>query len=1117
MAMLQFRASFGIGIGRVPNHAKVSIREFSSMVTRTRSNGFRKSALSLAVAAALATATPVFAQTLSSGITGQVTDSGGAPVAGAEVTITHVESGTTSKSTTDAGGRYSARGLRVGGPYTITITAPAGTKTEEDVFLELNTVDTIDAQLGAAEVELEEAQVSAVRVGREVFSKNNKGLGTNISGRSLDTAVTGNRSLDEIARLDPRINITDQGDAVISVAGQNGRYNSITVDGLSQTDPFGLNANGLAYTGAPVAMSTVAAYNIAATDFDTSSDSVGASINAITKSGTNEFHGSVYYLFKDADSMVGKRNGQKYGGFGTDKTWGATLGGPILKDDLFFFVSYEDQTVSKLAGVSTDAVATGRVSLDDVNQVIAIAEDLGLQPGSYGGAGASLGDKRYLAKLDWNIAPGQRASVAYQRTEENRATPYSSYARDNSVILSSNWYNVASTTDNYSAQVYSDWTDNFSTEFKVGYQKYDNTNGATIDQPEVLVELTGPNCAPNCTVYLGEDQFRHENWIKSKRINATLTGTYTAGPHVIKGGIDYLTNEIGDLFGRVLHGTYTFRGLANFASGTYSTFDKTIIPNGLTGSDVAGTWEYRQYTPFLQDTWQVNDNLSLVYGVRVVIPGADHAPPEQPVWEQNYGYPNNSTLGGSNKVIEPRLAFNYSFDTERRMQLRGGIGLFQSNPPYGWLTNPYLNNGVVGLRNYRSTNPVAQPFSPDPFNQPGLQSSDVIAGACTAAANCQIDVIDPDLKLPTAWKASLGFDTALPWWNLIGTVEYQYLRNKNAIAYVLPNIGTPKGTLPDGRQSLWVTYPNASTTQIGNGTNNGTVPEIYYRSSLLTNTDKGLSHALTVSLAKPVDRFGISGNLSFTYVHATEVNPGTSAQAWSNYRNQAMTNPNEIIASPANNDIPASIKLTLNWDHAFFGNYKSTASLFYNGRSGLPYTWVFGNDVNGDSVSNSGAVGDPAYIPLVNDPIVSYGTATQAQIDAFNAFIDGDSYLSKHRGKIATRNAARQPWVDQLDLGLQQELPGFGSGHKSILRLDIYNFLNLLNNDWGHTDRVSNSFYGNRRLATVSDVVNGQYVYNLGAAGSIPWEQYSVYDASGTAPSRVISRWAALLTFKYEF
>jgi hypothetical protein len=274
--------------------------------------------------------------------------------------------------------------------------------------------------------------------------------------------------------------------------------------------------------------------------------------------------------------------------------------------------------------------------------------------------------------------------------------------------------------------------------------------------------------------------------------------------------------------------------------------------------------------------------------------------------------------------------------------------------------------------------------------------------------------------------------------------------------------------------------------------------------------------ALTLSLSKPLDH-GFSGSFSATFSHAKEVSTGSSSQAWSNYNYMARANPNEMFATTSAFDVPLSTKLSLNWDHAFFGDYRTTVSLFYNGHSGRPYSWVFGNDVNGDNLSNVGAGGDLAYIPLVNDPLVDYGTATQDQIDAFNAFIDNDPYLSKHRGEIAGRNRAREPWVNQLDLGLQQEFPGFMKGHKSIVRLDIYNFLNLLNSDWGVTNRVSSGFYENRRLVTVGGVQNGQYVYNLGAPGTVPWENYAVYDASGTNPSRVVSRWSVLMTLRYTF
>jgi hypothetical protein len=246
--------------------------------------------------------------------------------------------------------------------------------------------------------------------------------------------------------------------------------------------------------------------------------------------------------------------------------------------------------------------------------------------------------------------------------------------------------------------------------------------------------------------------------------------------------------------------------------------------------------------------------------------------------------------------------------------------------------------------------------------------------------------------------------------------------------------------------------------------------------------------------------------ISATFTHATDVNPGTSSQAWSNFNYNPRVNANEIVAANSRFNIPVSFKAALNWDHAFFGDNKTTASLFYNGHSGLPYSWIFGSDVNGDSL----AFDDLAYIPLKNDPLVSYGSASQAQIDAFNAYIDHNSYLSKHRGQIASRNASNSPWVNQLDLGLQQELPGFFGKDKFVVRMDIYNFLNLLNKKWGDVENAG--FFGTRNLVSSATTANGQYVYNL----SKPPQDYTLYD-SYTNPSRVVSRWQILFTLRYKF
>ena len=263
----------------------------------------RMSRLTLGLLAALAAA-PAFAQSTSSGLNGMVTDSSGQPVVGAEVVITHVESGTTSRATTDASGRYNARGLRVGGPYNITVTKTgAGTDTEEGVYLELNQVSTVNAQLESGDaVTLGSVTVSGTQL-LDTFNSDNKGVGTSVSGRQLEITPQANRSLDDIARLDPRIQVIDAGNGSISVAGVNNRFNNITVDGMSQGDPFGLNANGMPYTGTPISVDTIAAYDLKVSDYDVASDTVGATVNAVTKSGTNEFHGSVYYAIRDADWM----------------------------------------------------------------------------------------------------------------------------------------------------------------------------------------------------------------------------------------------------------------------------------------------------------------------------------------------------------------------------------------------------------------------------------------------------------------------------------------------------------------------------------------------------------------------------------------------------------------------------------------------------------------------------------------------------------------------------------------------------------------------------------------------------------------------------------------------
>ncbi|HET6806479.1 MAG TPA: carboxypeptidase regulatory-like domain-containing protein [Frateuria sp.] len=1088
----------------------------------------RAKALPFAIAALLAVGTaPAIAQNVtSSAVAGQVVDASGQPVANATVTIVHQPSGTTKVVTTDASGRYTAQGLRVGGPFDITASKSGLTQGEQDnVYLQLGQTSAVNLKMAAVEAQNLGAVTVTASALMNTFTPDNKGLSTNVSQRELAATPQGNRSIDDVARLDPRITVTDIGSGAISANGQNTRYNNISVDGVSQGDPFGLNANGMPYQGSPISPDTIAEYNISTANFDVVSDSVGAEINAVTKSGTNDFHGSAYYAYRNASHMVGDAGylehddpNYAYHGYGVDTTKGLTVGGPIIKDKLFFFASAEKQKTTSIGSSSNVAYdpslgdspsSASAVSPGDIERIRDIAiNQYGLVPGTVAGGNTNLTDDRYLAKLDWNITNNHRASFTYQRTKESY--PKVNGNGNTTVGLSSYWYTTKSLTENTVVHLFDDWTENFSTEAKVGLQQFTQDAGGPVDQPSIQVHADGFRSP---AVNLGEDQYRHYNNIQTKRWTAFLAGTYYAGDHTIKGGLAFEQDKIYNLFGRTEFGNYVFNSIEDFAAGNYDSYELYQPAGDLSVNDIAARWTYRQYSPFLQDTWQVNDNLSLQYGVRVDIPYSDHKPPYNAAATEAFGYPNNFAVGSSNRVVEPRLSFNYNFDSELMTQLRGGVGLFQTNPPTVWMTNPYQNNGltIVDYKyGYRANFGCdARPaFSPDPYNQNVDTSADcAIAGP--------VDTISKDFRLPTVWKATLAFDRELPWWGMVASAEYQHIQVRDGILYQATNLGTPSGVLPDGREQYW-TVPGAGPYDFGNHANNGANPAFSTASTLLTNTHKGKSDSLTLALKKPFsDSF--FGSASFTLSHATEVNPGGSSQAFSNYQYTPRVNVNTDDVGTSAYNIPRSLKLSLTWQHHFFGDYNTQVSALYVGHDGLPYSWVYSGDANGDGISYY----DLAYIPKTNDSLVGgyvdyYGNpVSDAVVQQFQDYISSNKYLNSHRGQIAGRNGDHLPWTNQLDMSFVQEVPGFFKGNKGELRLDVYNFLNLLNKDWGNVPYVQ---YQTRNLAGYAGVEDGKYVYQIGDKNGnfvVP-TQVGVYEA-GQNPTRVVSRWSAMVTLRYTF
>lgn len=1069
----------------------------------THPNRVRLSRLTLGLLAALATA-PAFAQSTSAGVGGVVTGADGQPVSGAEVTIVHVESGTVSRATTDASGRYTARGLRVGGPYTITVNkAGAGTETREDVYLQLNQVSTVNSSLNNDVTTLSSVEAVAV-LGSEVFSANKMGTGTNVTRESIEALPSANRNIQDYIRLDPRISQVSKADGAISAGGQNTRYNAVRIDGVSTNDPFGLESNNLPTERQPVSMDAIEEINIDLANYDvTISGGTGAVVNAVTKSGTNEFGGTVYYTIRDKDWVREDLRGVKFNGFDKEETYGATFGGPILKDRLFFFTNYEKYTRTA-PGTSLAETPYGRGQITDANiaEAQAIARDRwGFDAGALELPGNNKTEvEEYAFKLDWNINEDHRAALRYSKLDQNvlRFPLISS----SGVSLSTSWYALPKTFESTVAEVFSNWSDNFTTEFKASYRDYSAVRDTFSNLPQIRVAFGNQN------LFFGTEQNSHVNVVETKETSLFGAGTWYLGDHALKFGVDFQENDILNFFGRNLNGVYEFNSLAAFRAGTPARYIvRGPTAGGNIATDVPAEYTLRNTGLFLQDTWAINYNLNVTAGVRVDIPDFSEQRLFNSRIQQLYGLDNTNTVDDA--LVQPRFGFNYTFDSDRPTQLRGGVGLFGGAAPNVWLAGTYQNTGLNYIE-YTVTNP-GPIFTPN-VNPPFYPTSG-------AGARQNVDIAEPGLKLPSVWKANLAIDHELPWWGVVGSAELLLTDVNDAIFFERLDIAAPTAVGPDGRLIYWnADGRNPANGRISGGQNFGITdgqnravaranrPSDIGDVLLMRNTGKGRSQQLTVALDKPqVDTWGWS--LAYTYTNATEVSPLTSSQNTSNWNGTLIYQANEDVAYNSRYAIRDRFTGTLQWKHNFFGDNATRVGLFYEGRSGRPFSYIFFNDANGDGATTN----DLFYVPAAPGDVLFTGGAAMEQ-NFFN-FLANNPELERYRGQVAPANAFRAGWTNNFDLRVSQELPGFTKGHKAELSLDVMNVGNLLNEDWGLIDDYG--FFSTRRVANYVgiDPATGKYVYSFTGSTDNPAIQENNNDKGNTA----VSRWSVMLGFKYKF
>ncbi len=1134
---------------------------------------FRVKLLSGVIASVLAMSA-VQAQDTTSGVVGRVFDASGAPVAGAKVKIVHVPSGTTSNATTDASGRYVAQGLRVGGPYHIEAQGSGIKEIDADnVYLNLAetaTVNLAEANAAAA-TNLEGVTVTANAGQLAVFNADNKGLSTNISHVQLEAAVNADGSFQNIARLDPRISITDRDAQAISANGKNFRYNCITVDQVNAGDPFGLESNGLASVGSPISQETIDSYQVSTSNFDVSTRGcVGANVNAVTKSGTNDFHGGVYYKYRTADTTfmgkiapLGSDVDQPYTGWQREWTSGFFVGGPIIKDTLFFFLSYEKGERVGIGATSSPSDANGPqpvtgLNTDFFNKVNAQAAAFGMTPGDR--TLANLTDKRYLAKVDWNISDSQRAVFRYSETKEDQPVPTGSAT---SVTPNSNWYFKDRDIKTYLGQLFSDWSERFSTEADIQYAHYTQARGPLVGGYQPSVQVTVPTTSFTPSETLGTEFSSQVNNIDIKSLYGYFAGTWHLGDHTVRVGGNGNQDKVFNAFEQGAVGSYTYQGLTNFQNKVWEEYTiKTPAP-GLTLEQSQANFKKQQYGIFLQDTWQATDRLSMTYGLRYDVPQFPTDPRYNPCFASapgtpftatnadgstlctatkgGFGFANNATPSG-NGAIQPRFSFNYDFDAEYKTQLRGGVGVFVSDLPTVWYSNEFANPGT-SIVTYDVVDAGNNPTGTLLCSTNGKNFTKAAGAACptgnvsyvkqapvftgsnplipgtgsivlgSSLAQMAVDTVDPNFQMPNNTQVSLAFDRELPWMGIISSMEFNYTETNDDIFYKNLNLGNPSYTGADGRQ-YFCSAANVKTCSSGTVANKnpsfGNVTE-------LTNTHQGQSNTFTWSFTKPMSD-DWSAMAAFRVGHATDVNPGTSSVANSNILGNVWVNPNTDKAATSNYSVPQRFLGSVTWQHHFFGDFLTQVSAFADAHSGAPYSWISSTDTNGDTYAR-----DLIYIPKGIDDVEWAPATTALQKQQFMSYVSNNPYLSSHEGQIAGRNAVRSPWVNQIDLSFRQQIPGFFEGNKGELRFDFFNFGNLFNSKWGVEKRAA--FPLTRQLAAVSgyDPATGKYIYDVSGAGfkdaNGNYRPQTLVINEGQTPGAPVpsQRWSVMMTAKYTF
>ena len=1002
------------------------------------------------------------------------------PVIGATVLAVHEPSGTNYGTITNVDGRFSLQGMRTGGPYKVTISYVGyQSAVYSGITLQLGENYNLNVKLKESSETLDEIVITAAKT---KFNTEKTGATTNISSSQITSLPTINRSISDIARLSPYA-------SDMSFAGGDGRSTNFTVDGANFNNNFGLSDN-LPGGGNPISMDAIEEVQVVIAPFDVrQTNFIGGGINAITKSGTNTFKGSAYTYFQNQNMRGNSIDGEDLGARAKEsKTiYGATFGGPIIKNKLFFFANVEvekqpQQVIkwrARTEGEQPDENNyISRTTLSDMQKVSDFLTDkYGYDTGSATNFPADEKNLKLLGRIDWNITNGHKLSVRYNYTKNTAWNAPNANSMDGgsgsrlyntsrvgyqSMSFANSMYSQDNKVSSVSADLNSRFSDKISNQLLFTYTDIEDMRGTNSSPFPFIDILAGKDAEGNQIMepYMsaGYELFTYNNGVKNKITSIIDNFTYFAGDHKITAGISFEHQLASNAYMRNGTGYYRYSSLDDFLNGAApETFAWTYGYNGV--SDPKAQVTFNQIGFYAQDEWNIRPNVKLTYGIRfddLIFDNSD-LQRNDAIYDLDFGGKHIDTgkWPKSRMQISPRVGFVWDVFKDNSLKVRGGTGIFTGRLPLVFFTNMPTNsnmvqNAVVFGTKYENGIAVSHDSRLDQLAGGMITNVDDAIkkfGLPTTIENpvagSKISGVKDNFKMPQIWKTSLAVDYQLPTsFPLSVTGEFIYNKNINAVTLENINIKDPSNWEHFNGADNRLIYPSDYTYVSGKN------------AVVLTNTSKGHGYTANVTVnAQPVEDLNMM--LAYTHTESKEISglPGSDpVSTWQGML--TIDGPNFATVQRSRYVVPDKVIAAINYNLPFRHKgllRKTSLNLFYSGYSASGYSFAYTNDMNGDGINN-----DMMYIPK-DDSEIKF--KNEADRTAFWNFVDQDSYLKNHKGEYAEAYAARAPWVHRFDLRITEDF-SFKAGkteHHFQLSLDFMNIGNMINSKWGVMKNASSS------------------------------------------------------------